>query len=71
MLNYTKEPWSLETHQLIEAGFYNSMFPESDGYELSIEDFERASECVNALAGIEDVEAFVNEAKRLKEVTNA
>ena len=30
----------------------------------------RIVQCVNALAGIEDVEAFVNEAKRLMEAQN-
>lgn len=63
MQDHTQEPWSLGrggTHVVLKGGDrpHNNTWIE-DMIPLSINNFERAKECVNAMAGIEDVEEWM------------
>lgn len=69
MGDWTKEPWEFDffnlkaTHEI----WPSSSHPEAEPIVvLDPRDYERATNCVNAMCGIPDPEKFVEAAKRLR-----
>lgn len=56
-LEHTKEPWTESTCILIPAGTSMRPLP-SDFHAMSVENYHRAIECVNAFAGIDEPSDF-------------
>lgn len=64
-MKHTEEPWAIgKTHVILEGGhmprgntFILDMVP------LSLDNFDRAAICVNAMQGIEDVDEFMYKLK--------
>ncbi len=62
---HTAEPWNESTSE----PSFKTNWPEALGY-LEDGDRKRAIECVNALAGVEDVAGFMSEMKSLLKITS-
>lgn len=69
MGKWTKEPWGRTDNGITHGWIPNSPDPESDpDMVLDLDDFDRASACVNAMKDIPDPARLVEAAKQLRSI---